>query len=86
MSIIIKGFDMPKEEINITITKDGRIYLDNKYHMIAEAIQIPKGHGRLIDESQAWSKVEKRKDGHSVITFNAPTILEAEEKYDLGTI
>lgn len=83
MSIIIKGFDMPKDanvyfkvsfygadrETEFVVSGDCRSHI----------IQIPKGHGRIIDESQAWSKVEKRKDGHSVITFNAPTILEVNE-------
>ena len=52
MSIILKGIDLPHEEINLTITKDGRIYLDNKYQLIAEAIQIPTPHGRLIDANK----------------------------------
>lgn len=86
MSIIIKGMDMPKEEINITITKDGRIYLDNKYHMIAEAIQIPKGHGRLIDENKVAQIVLNLPSGeywsdNAILSMldDAPTILEAEE-------
>ena len=49
MSLILKGIDLPHEEINLTITRDGRIYLNNKYHLIAEAIQIPKGHGRIFE-------------------------------------
>lgn len=52
MSIILKGIDLPKEgeEITLAIFHDGDI-VSYKYWLPkeAEAIQIPKGHGRLID-------------------------------------
>lgn len=51
MSLIIKGLDMPKEAgkmLHIDINQYGEIWRDDEY--IGElAIQIPKGHGRLID-------------------------------------
>ena len=95
MSLILKGIDLPQEEINLTITKDGRIYFNNKYHLIAEAIQIPKEHGRLIDVNKLYpSTLEKLEyggsDGRMIYRKkfqaytekdieNAPTILGVEE-------
>lgn len=84
MSILIKGIDLPHEEINLTITKDGRIYLDNKYHLIAEAIQIPTPHGRLIEEHYDGELKAKRAEGVFIIYRSADEdndrfILEAEE-------
>lgn len=78
MSLILKGIDLPHEEINLTITRDGRIYLDNKYHLIAEAIQIPVPHGRIIDEDEIimWGADWKKYRG---MFDEIPTILEAEE-------
>ncbi len=59
MSFIVKGIDLPKDgELHLVITKNGIIcgaeYLNKIKHayplnLEAEAIQIPKGHGRLID-------------------------------------
>lgn len=53
MSLILKGIDMPKNDQVIVIHSDGTF---NKVDPFArrlmplyEAIQIPKGHGRLID-------------------------------------
>jgi hypothetical protein len=50
---------------------------DDPVHIIdgARAIQIPKDHGNIIDESKAV--VTETIDGYYEIT--APTILEAEE-------
>lgn len=88
MSLILKGIDLPHEEINLTITKDGRIYLDNKYHLIAKAIQIPKDHGRLIDEREvkkAQFIINDQWGSYPVISLGnlnrVPMILE-EEKED----
>lgn len=89
MSLIIKGMDMPKDDdMNITITKDGRIYWDNKYHMIAQAVEIPTPHGRLIDADEMQDKAYKRYFNNTISSYgmfevnraidNAPTILEAE--------
>lgn len=55
MSIILKGIDLPKRGTNITLTIKG---IDGTYEVHGypgdpeihdQAIQIPKGHGRLID-------------------------------------
>lgn len=82
MSLILKGIDLPHEEINLTITKDGRIYFDNKYHLIAEAIQIPKGHGRIGDLDELQKAIRTDIMGglnYGYFIRNASTILEAEE-------
>ena len=80
MSFIVKGIDLPKkgEYLNISINNSGEVTL---VHLIslektdAKAIQIPKDHGNIIDESKAV--VAETIDGYYEIT--APTILEAEE-------
>lgn len=54
MSLILKGIDIPKEYTRvIAITPNGEVWQINPIRknerLEAEAIQIPKGHGRLID-------------------------------------
>ena len=85
MSIILKGIDIPKEgewlEVIIKPTKEVIVdtirYRDNallktEYDSV---IQIPKGHGRLIDADKIFTY------GHweEQAVNEAPTILEAEE-------
>lgn len=83
MSLLIRGLDMPKDDdMNITITKDGRIYWDNKFHMIAQAVNISTPHGRLIDADALFQDLREHNipfnnDINSAINV-APTILEAE--------
>lgn len=76
MSILIKGIDTPQKlYTDIRIYKDGRIKkiigenIMISYNKNAEAIQIPKDHGRLIDESKMYTPFT-----------TAPTILESEEE------
>lgn len=64
MSMVIKGLDLPTEAdvIFIGITKTGKCGLEvrrNEYMLIdyAEAIQIPKGHGRLTDIDELSSRM-----------------------------
>ena len=89
MSIILKGIDMPEKEnqmymmelyadghCSVAKIEDGECY-ELTIPSETEAIQIPKGHGRLIDadtvDTWGWEKpCEDKLD-------NAPTILEAEE-------
>jgi len=92
MSLILQGIDLPQEEINLTITKDGRIYLDNKYHLIAEAVQVPKNHGNLKDIDviyRAFSRCAENETDEGRIgvyaqlmrlLLQAPTVLEEEEE------
>ena len=95
MSLILKGIDLPKEgeKITLAIFHNGDI-VSYKYWLPkdAEAIQIPKGHGRIIDEKEAirgWCKGCAFNDGicgndgtvceDKEMCKYAPTILEAEE-------
>ena len=81
MSLILKGIDLPskdKSPLVITVWADGVVCSVDSNGGIEEttsAIQIPKGHGNIIDESKAV--VTETIDGYYEIT--APTILEAEE-------
>ena len=102
MSIILKGIDLPKEgELTfIAVCNDGRAYKMampptgvlrlGPYADLHQAIQIPKDHGRLIDESEIWfdhSVARSLDDGHNWDELvaakdgicDAPTILEGEE-------
>lgn len=78
MSIILKGIDLPKGNVRtfrispsgavMEILYNGKINNNNVY----QAIQIPKGHGRLKDADRItlecqWCSLD-----------NTPTILEAE--------
>lgn len=91
MSIIIKGLDMPKEANHFEITFYSA---DEKQRETAigfckpNIIQIPKGHGRLIDESAIiknfYHNISLKELMDSPLSAfqkcmdNAPTILEAE--------
>lgn len=86
MSIILKGIDLPKEgeEITLAIFHDGDI-VSYKYWLPkeAEAIQIPKDHGRLIDMRALFEdlnkyQIEYNADINKVIS-DAPMILAEEE-------
>lgn len=97
MSIILKGIDLPKNGDchHITIYDNGNTYITTSNVLYetdrkdVEAIQIPKGHGRLIDERKILLTNLKifmcdgsYKDALKLICEkldNAPTILEAEE-------
>lgn len=88
MSIILKGIDMPKDgdRIYLLIEGDKCFNALDPIQTLAEAIQIPKNHGRLIDASElikSYMKGTKTDidDFYATIDIidNAPTILEAEE-------
>lgn len=50
MSIILKGVNLPNSgQIEIIIRPHGKVFSKTR-GISAEAIQIPKGHGRLIEE------------------------------------
>ena len=104
MSLILKGIDMPigkDEALLLLILGDGTVaekISPNRYEEMTdtEAIQIPKGHGRLIDEGQVLFDIvgldtykmeidgaiyTMRKDVDVLPTIrHAPTILESEEE------
>lgn len=87
MSLILKGIDMPKGTDGLSITfhsQDG--VMEMHILDVTQAIQIPKGHGRLIDGGELNKSVHTWNPaytyGRSAFTRaidNAPTILEAEE-------
>ena len=96
MSIILKGIDF--DEITkgngyarLIIEEDGTVVDDISDIIIGEAIQIPNGHGRLIDGDILQKKFdnyctgecgccsEATEDYDCGLIINAPTILEAEE-------
>ena len=91
MSIIIKGLDMPKasnEDCVAVIRSNGKVevWQTGMKEFEAEAIQIPKNHGRLIDASEliksymrgTKTDIDDFYDTIDIID-NAPTILEEEK-------
>jgi hypothetical protein len=94
MSLILKGIDMPEtnETRMIAITSNGVAFFstvkggETGKSERAEAIQIPKDHGRLIDGDKLDKLVHEWNPVYTYgrIAFtraieNAPTILEVEE-------
>ncbi len=79
MSLILKGIDILKKDQVIVIHSDGTFNEVDPFARVLmplhKVIQIPKGHGNIIDESKAV--VTETIDGYYEIA--APTILEAEE-------
>lgn len=85
MSFIVKGFDIPKDAVYFKLSfYDGN--RENEYGVNGSLkpyiIQIPKGHGRLIDGDELKSiKSIQSADFNSIETIqkwidNAPTILD----------
>ena len=98
MSIILKGIDMPTngETLIVGIYGNGLVSMEYTKPLAlaieinAEAIQIPKGHGRLIDGDTLYKFFEDALNKNPLddwweagaVLDNieiAPTILEAEE-------
>jgi hypothetical protein len=87
MSIILKGIDIhPKDFKLYLIAPNGEVIEINQKGMpkdgnIYQAIQIPKGHGRLIDIDALIDKSEPKNWNGIWMNdiIDAPTILEAEE-------
>lgn len=79
MSLILKGIDIPKKGfIKLEIHSDGLVWEEGRDWSKYEnaAIQIPKGHGRIVD----ISNVDVKEDVYyQCYRVDAPTILEAEE-------
>ena len=74
MSIILKGIDMPEEGefIHVLITSNGNFGIVSDKNVdigFRKAIQIPKGHGRLIDADKYLYYGD---------LVDEPTILESE--------
>lgn len=93
MSLILKGINLPEEgTLTFRITRYGKAYeiTNNNYYIKGteiEAIQIPKDHGRIIDEKELKTKIhDVRLEGGALhgcidktVLHEVPTILEAEE-------
>ena len=90
MSIILEGIDIHEkfESARLILErneKDGTIRVINESsgEYIGHAIQVPKGHGRLIDADELKESIEEvdRPSGYTALVHiqYAPTILEAEE-------
>lgn len=84
MSLILKGIDLPVNDryTTLRIYKNGHIWLGKT--LVGIAIQIPKGHGRLIDEDALFKDLREQQipfnsDINSAINV-APTIFESEEE------
>ena len=96
MSLILKGIDLPTngETLIVGIYGDGNVSIEHAKPLvlaidpIAEAIQIPKGHGDIKDVSEAikgWCEGCAFKDTEECADCKdkemykyAPTILESE--------
>ena len=79
MSFIVKGIDLPKDDIVIHYANRygemETVYVDE-----SNIIQIPKGHGDIKDINTVEDELDERCGQLSAeIVRNAPTILEAEE-------
>ena len=99
MSLILQGVDLPKdgETITIDVCSCGIAWVSNKGEWDKhQAIQIPKGHGRIADVGEGEKKMcgecqfkdsDCLKDPSVFCTDReifslAPTILEAEGEED----
>lgn len=91
MSIILKGIDLPTEDQVIVIHSDGTFNevdpFARRLMPFYEAIQIPKGHGRLIDKDELLSHLKKdplfslvEQYGISGVIESRPTILDKERE------
>ncbi len=78
MSIILKGIDLPKDETIVIHYANRYGEMETVYVDESDIIQIPKEHGRLIDEDEIimWGADWKKYRG---MFDEIPTILEAEE-------
>lgn len=83
MSFIVKGIDIPDEKLMEMFESDNHICIGGNYYplMIKDVIQIPKGHGRLIDGDKIEAEAEQTLYGE--VSYediaNASTILESED-------
>lgn len=64
MGVYIPNMDMPESlGVNLTIYPDGRVCKSDPYSglkMVATAIELPDGHGRLIDADALKSNIVKK--------------------------
>ena len=82
MSILIKGMEMPKDGDVLMVRKDddGKTYIkgSHTWGYSAEIIELPAGHGRLIDADALVKKQPIPELGAPRwLIEQAPTIIEA---------
>lgn len=76
MSIIIKGVDLPNSgQIELIIRPHGKVFSKTR-GISAEAIQIPKGHGDIIDRKQIFTYSHRDVQNLEEV----PVILEGEHE------
>lgn len=73
MSFIVKGIDLPKEYTQvIAITPNGEVWQVNPIgkneRLEAQAIQIPKGHGDIIDRKDVFTYCQWDEDALNEVT------------------
>lgn len=85
MSLILEGIDLPSEgeDMTIEINSNGDVRAYSTVLRVIDhdirAIQIPKGHGRLIDRDDIYIGRWDIDTDLAEQIQNAPTILESEE-------
>lgn len=73
--------DIPEDEYNIAkYGQYGKINVDIVRKALADGTPLPKGHGRIIDESKIkvceW--VDVAEECYPKVSTDAPTIIEAD--------
>lgn len=73
MSFIVKGIHLPKEYTQvIAITPNGEVWQVNPIgkneRLEAQAIQIPKGHGDIIDREDVFTYCQWDEDALNEVT------------------
>lgn len=73
MSFIVKGIDLPKEYTQvIAITPNGEVWQVNPIgkneRLEAQAIQIPKDHGDIIDREDVFTYCQWDEDALNEVT------------------
>lgn len=75
MSIILKGIDLPNcsnEDCIVVIRKNkAEVWQTGFKERTVEAIQIPKGHGRLIEEHYPGELQAKYPNGSFIMYYSA---------------
>lgn len=81
MQIVI---DIPEEDYKFLKESDGCRWSRAILEGIINGTPLPKGHGRIVDENKITSFGWNNTDNHAVV--DAPTIIEADKKYEVEII
>ena len=79
MSFIVKGIDLPEDETIVIHYANRYGEMETVYVDESDIIQIPKGHGRIIDENEAIENVACFHGTAWLDTDGIKSLLEAEE-------